>query len=44
MRARYRLEQREQLKIYRFRHRREHYLSELEARWEKTAIGTGSLH
>ncbi|HEY6407981.1 MAG TPA: hypothetical protein VIY29_10985 [Ktedonobacteraceae bacterium] len=44
MRARYRHEQLEQLKIYRFRHRREHYLSELEARWEKTAIGTGSLH
>ena len=25
---------------YRFRHRRERYLAELEARWEKTALGT----
>jgi hypothetical protein len=40
MRARYRYEQREQLTIYRFRHRRERYLGELEARWEKTAMGT----
>ena len=40
MRARYRSEQQEQLKLYRFRHRRERYLAELEARWEKTALGT----
>jgi hypothetical protein len=40
MRARSRSEQREQLKLYRFRHRRECYLAELEARWEKTALGT----
>ena len=40
MRARYRSEQREQLKLYRFRHRRERYLAELEVRWEKTALGT----
>jgi hypothetical protein len=38
MRARYRYEQREQLNIYRFRHRCERYLAELEARWEKTAL------
>lgn len=44
MRERYRSEQREQLTIYRFRHRRERYLSVLEARWAKTAMGTGSLH
>lgn len=40
MRARYRSEQQEQLTIYRFRHRRERYLAELEVRWEKTALGT----
>jgi hypothetical protein len=40
MRARYHYEQRGQLHIYRFRHRRERYLSELEARWAKTAMGT----
>ena len=40
MRAQCRQEQGEQLKIYRFRHRRERYLSELEARWAAAATCT----
>ncbi|HEU5382881.1 MAG TPA: hypothetical protein VFV38_46330 [Ktedonobacteraceae bacterium] len=44
MRAQCRLEQREQLNIYRFRHRREWYLSELEARWATAAECTRQLH
>lgn len=40
MRTQYRYEQREQLKIYRFRHKRERYLNDLEARWAATGTGT----
>jgi hypothetical protein len=40
MRTQYRYEQREQLKIYRFRHKRERYLNALEARWAATGTGT----
>jgi len=40
MRTQYRYEQREQLKIYRFRHKRERYLTDLETRWAATGTGT----
>lgn len=40
MRTQGRQEQSEQLKIYRFRHRRQHYLSALEARWGTAALCT----
>jgi hypothetical protein len=32
----FRCEQSEQLKMYRFRHQRERFLNQLEARWEAT--------
>ena len=44
MRTQYRYEQLEQLKIYRFRHKRERYLNDLEARWAATETGTLPLH
>lgn len=36
--------QQDQLKRWRFRHKRESYLSALEERWALTTIRTGSLH
>lgn len=33
-----------QLKMWRFRHKREHYLQTLEQRWAETTAGTPSLH
>ena len=40
MRAQGRCEQSEQLKMYRFRHKRERFLNQLETRWEATLEGT----
>jgi hypothetical protein len=36
--------QSDQLKRWRFRHKREHYLLTLEQHWAQTATGTASLH
>ena len=43
MRAQWRREQSEQLKMYRFRRQRERYLTDLEARWAATGAGTRQL-
>jgi hypothetical protein len=44
MRQQGRNEQCEQLKMYRFRHKRERYLLDLETRWDQIDICTGLLH
>jgi hypothetical protein len=42
-RRQWRREQSEQLKMYRFRRKRERYLTDLEARWAATEAGTRQL-
>lgn len=44
VRTQWRQEQSDQLKMYRFRHKRDRFLQELEHRWATAIICTGSLH